>query len=199
MDSSEIVKKGYDKIAVAYLDNRARLKSGKYVQLLLKYLPKNSSVLDLGCGAGVPVDDLLLKAGHEVVGIDISSEQIKLAKKNCPRGDYVVGNIEKLAVGDYQVDAVVSLYAIFHSPRVMHGKILKVIASCLKKRGYLLITMGDREFEGLHTLHGVEMWSSQYGTVKNKELVERAGFKIVFSDIDNSGGERHLVIMAQKP
>jgi SAM-dependent methyltransferase len=107
-----IVKDGYDKIALTYLLNRDNLKSSKYVSQLLKYLPKKSLVLDLGCGAGVPVDDVIIKAGHSVVGIDISPEQIKLARKNCRGGDYLVGDILDLKDKEYQVEAVISFYTI---------------------------------------------------------------------------------------
>lgn len=193
-----VVRDGYDKVAASYLASRDRLKSGKYVQQLLKYLPKKSSFLDLGCGAGVPVDDILLKAGHSVIGIDISNEQIKLARKNCKGGQYLVGDISDLKENEYQVQAVVSFYTIFHIPREQHVKILKTVASFLPRGGMLLLTMGDREFEGLHLLHSRPMWSSQYGTVKNRKLVELAGFKILNDEIDTSGGERHQVIMAEK-
>lgn len=196
--NSQMIKDGYDKVASTYLVNRDRLKSGKYVQQLLKLLPKKSTILDLGCGAGIPVDDMLIKAGHFVTGIDISSEQIKLARKNCRGGDYVVGDILRLKENEYQVKAVVSFYTLFHFSRSDHLRLIRIFASYLSTDGILLITMGDREFEGPHTLHGVAMWSSQYGTVKNLELVKSAGFKILSNEIDTSGGERHLVIMAQK-
>lgn len=195
---TDLVRDGYDKIAQIYLASRDRLKSGKYVQQLLKYLPKQSTILDLGCGAGIPVDDILLKAGHSVVGIDISNEQIKLARKNCPHGQFLVGNISDLAENEYEVDAVISFYTIFHIPRESHGQWLKKISTYLKRRGLLLLTMGDREFEGEHVLHGTKMWSSQYGTAKNKSLIESAGFKIITDEIDNSGGERHQIILAEK-
>lgn len=188
----------YDAIARVYLANRDRLKSGKYVQQLLKQLPKNSTILDLGCGAGIPIDDVLLKAGHSVVGIDISSEQIKLARQNCPRGEFLVGDIQDLKVGDYRADAVVSFYTIFHINRAKQSQILKTIASYVDRGGWLLITMGDREFEGEHVLHGVKMWSSQYGTKKNRQMVESSGFRIIVDELDNSGGERHEIILAQK-
>ncbi len=194
----EIVARGYNQMALTYLAARGRLKSGKYVQKLLQYLPKQSTILDLGCGAGVPVDDILLKAGHEVVGIDISSEQVKLARQNCPQGQYMVGDIRDLAVGEYQVRAVVSFYTIFHIPRNEQGNILKTVASFLPKGGMLLLTMGDREFEGMHQLHGTPMWSSQYGTMKNKAMIEAAGFTIMLDEMDMGGGERHQVILAQK-
>ncbi len=195
---TNVVRDGYDQIARVYLADRNRLGSGKYVQKLLKLLPKHSTVLDLGCGAGVPIDDVLLKAGHEVIGIDISNEQIKLARAYCPRGRYIVGDIADLEEGTYQVDAVISFYTLFHIPRTEQAKALKIIASFLPKGGMLLLTMGDREFEGSHILHSVPMWVSQYGTIKNKMLVEKAGFKIVFSEMDSSGGEHHQILMAEK-
>jgi SAM-dependent methyltransferase len=198
MKQDQIVAEGYNKMAAIYLAHRDRLKSGKYVQQLLKYLPKQSIILDLGCGAGVPVDDILLKAGHSVVGIDISREQITLARKNCPRGEFLVGDITQLRMGEYDVQAVMSFYTIFHTPRERHSSLLKIFASYLKKGGLLLVTMGDREFEGEHELHGTKMWSSQFGTAKNKALVEDAGFKIIMNELDNSGGERHQIILAEK-
>ena len=51
-------------------------------RLVAQVAPKPSErILDLGCGAGVPVDDILIKAGHEVIGIDNAVKQIELARK----------------------------------------------------------------------------------------------------------------------
>lgn len=188
----------YDKIVKPYLANRDKLKSGKYLRQLLKFLPKNSRILDLGCGAGVPVDDVLLKAGHSVIGIDISSEQIAFARKNCKGGQYLIGDMADLKENEYEVEAIVSFYAIFHIKRNRHAEWLKVVASNLSKGGKLLITMGDREFEGTHKLYGQELWSSQYGTAKNRQMIKEAGFEILLDEVDTSGGERHQVIMAEK-
>ena len=187
----------YDPIAKKYLAERGRLKSGKYVQKLLKLLPKHATILDVGCGAGVPVDDLLLKAGHTVLGIDNSSEQIRLARKRCPGGEYAVRDMRELRVGEYRVDAVVSFYALFHAPRGEHARILSIWRSYLPKGGYLLATFGDRDFEGEHTLYGATVWSSQWGRSKNRALVERAGFEVIMDEVDRSGGESHQVILAK--
>lgn len=195
---TDLIRQGYDQMAKDYLADRARLKSARYVQKLLKYLPKNSTVLDLGCGAGVPVDDILLKARHNVIGIDISTEQIKLARINCPRGQYLIGDIGELAEGQYQVPAVVMLYALFHLPRTDHERILRVIASNLTRGGMLLVSFGDRPFEGEHKLYGQTMWSSQWGTARNRQMVEEAGFRTILEEMDMSGGERHQIILAER-
>ena len=198
MRKLDLVKKGYDSMAKEYLANRERLKSGKYLQKFLKYLPKNSTILDLGCGAGVPVDDVLIKAGHTVVGIDISPEQIKLARKNCPKGQYMVGDIAELTAREYVVQGVVMFYTLFHLPRTAHARILRVIAENMVTGGLLLVTMGDRPFEGEHKLYGQPMWSSQWGTAENRRMIEKAGFRIIVDEMDLSGGERHQIILAQK-
>ena len=188
----------YDKIAISYLENRINLKSGKYLKQLLKFLPKRSLILDLGCGAGVPVDDILLKAGHQVIGIDISPRQIANARKYCPGGEYLVGDIGELKTDEYQAQAIVCFYTIFHIQRSRQSELLRVMGSYLPSGGMLLITMGDREFEGEHMMHGESMWASQYGTAKNRAMVETAGFDVILDEVDTSGGERHQVIMGVK-
>lgn len=195
---SQTARDGYNKIATMYMEQRGRLRSEKYVRQLLKYLPKQSTVLDLGCGGGAPVDDLLLKAGHRVIGIDLSPKMIEMARKLCPRGQYLVGDIRELSEGEYSVQVVVSFYTFFHIPREEQARLLKTIASFLPKGGILLITMGDREFEGTHQMHGEEMWASQYGTERNRRMVEAARFKVILDEIDASGGERHQIILGEK-
>lgn len=194
----ELVISGYNTIAQRYVAGRDALKSGKYIQKLLKLLPKKATVLDIGCGAGLGVDDYLLKVGNDLIGIDNSIEMIRLARRNCPAGEYKVEDMRDLVANEYSVDAIVSFYALFHVARSSHKSVLQIWASFLRKDGLLLLTMGDRAFEGVHSLYGVKMWSSQWGVEKNLELVREVGFEIVEHNLDTSGAERHLVVLARK-
>jgi 2-polyprenyl-3-methyl-5-hydroxy-6-metoxy-1,4-benzoquinol methylase len=45
-------------------------------------LPPDCLVLDAGCGPGL-VSEVLLKAGHRVVGVDLSAEMIARAQRRC--------------------------------------------------------------------------------------------------------------------
>lgn len=192
-----MAKYSYDPIARAYLADRARLKSGKYVQKLMKLIPKGASVIDVGCGAGWPVDDLLVDAGYSVTGIDSSVAMIAEAQRRVLGANYVVRDMRELSAGEYAADAIVSFYALFHTPRAEHGRILAIWHSFLSPGGYLLATFGDREFEGEHELYGQTVWSSQWGVKKNRELVTRAGFTILSDEVDRTGGEAHQVILAR--
>lgn len=196
--NTDLIRKGYNRIAPQYARKRETLRSGKYLTKFLQLLPAQSLVLDIGCGDGVPVDSTLIKHDHLVIGIDTSSEQIALAKRNCPTGDFQIMDMQTLAPHQYSVDAVVSFYAIFHIPRENHLELLKTINTFLPIEGYLLITLGDQDFEGFHELLGTQMWSSHYGAKQNAELVEAAGFEILLNELDRSGGERHQYILAQK-
>lgn len=143
--TNDLVKQSYNKIAQNYLAGRDQFKNVKYLDKLNNLLRHNSTILDIGCGAGVPIDQYLVGKGHKVIGIDISEKQIELAKKNVPEAKYIVKDMSNLKSGEYQVDAVVSFYAIFHTPREMHLDLLKKIYSFLNRGGYLLITMGSGE------------------------------------------------------
>jgi SAM-dependent methyltransferase len=194
---TDLVRSGYDQIGEVYAAERERLKSGKYLHQFLQLLRPQSLVLDLGCGDGVPIDATLIKQGHLVMGIDVSPRQIERARTNCPTGDFRVGDMSSLSEGQYRVDAVVCYYALFHVSRAQHLAVIKKMRSFMPTGGLLLITMGDREFEGEHDLYGVRMWSSHYGPVKNRELVETAGFAVVLDNLDASGDERHQILIAR--
>jgi len=196
--NKNLIKAGYDSVAAGYLRDRNSLRTGKYLNKFIQLLPAQSHILDLGCGAGIPIAFTLIKKGHLVSGIDISDRQIALARKNCPRGDFQVKDISTLKAKEYNVDAVVSFYTIFHLPRTQHLDLLKKINSFLPKGGLIMITMGDCDFEGIHDFYGVKMWSSQYGPKKNREMLEQAGFEILLDEIDRSAKEKHQILMARK-
>lgn len=195
---NESVKSSYDKIADDYTTNRDQFKNDKYLKMLTGRLPAGSSVLDLGCGAGVPIDKYLIDRGFQVTGIDISPRQIELAQQNLPTGEFCVRDMSDLRDGEFHVDAVVSFYAIFHTPREHHLEIFQKINSFLKEGGLLLTTMGASDWEGEEEFHGAPMRWSHYGVDKNIEIVRDAGFETIHVEVDTSGGENHLVVLATK-
>ncbi len=192
------VKQGYEKAAENYLSQRDQFQNEKYLEKLIKLLNPKATILDIGCGAGIPIDKYLIDKGFKVIGIDFSEKQIELAKQNIPQGQFEVKDMMKLKDNEYKVDAVVSFYAIFHTPRETHQELFRKINSFLPKGGYFLGTMGSSDWEGSEEFHGVKMWWSHYNAEKSIEIIKNAGFEIVFEEIDSTKGERHLVVLARK-
>ena len=197
-DHAALVRRGYDEVADRYLEDRDRWAASIPLDRLLSHLPEHARILDVGCGAGTPVDAYLVERGHEVLGIDVSERQIDLARQHVPEGRYEVADLLSLSPGDYDVDAVISFYAIFHTPRETHGHTLGTFATFLEPGGMLLITMAGSTWEGEEEFYGTTMWWSSHGPETNVALVSAAGFEVLRDEIDGTGGERHQVILARK-
>jgi cyclopropane fatty-acyl-phospholipid synthase-like methyltransferase len=195
---SDFIRKQYNKVAEKYFILRKSFKSEPYLKKFSSFLPKGVTILDIGCGSGIPVDSYFTKHDFKVIGIDISDKQIELARKNVPSASFEQKDMSKLKNNEYQVGAVVSFYAIFHTPRETHLDLFRKIKTFIPKKAYILVTMGYDEWEGAEKGAGGEMMEwSHYGADKNREIIEKAGFQIVFNKIDTSGGEKHLVIIAK--
>jgi hypothetical protein len=57
-------------------------------ELLRGHLEQRSSVLDVGCGAGIPLTRMLAET-FDVTGVDISTRQIELARRNVPNARFI--------------------------------------------------------------------------------------------------------------
>lgn len=79
-------------------------------------LPQDSLVLDTGCGPGL-VAEAFLKAGHRILGVDLSDEMIARARARCAhfgdRAFFHQGSLYEILPGG-PFDAVVSRYVLHH-------------------------------------------------------------------------------------
>jgi len=194
----ELIKKGYDIIASRYILDRNKFKNDKYLEKLDNLLKPASTILDLGCGVGKPVDKFLVDRGHQVTGIDFSSKMIELARGHVPEAKYLVRDISELKREEYRVDAVVSFYAIIHIPKENHRELFTKINSFLAEGGLILVTLGKEENEEIGDFYGVEMYWSHYGSEQSREIIEEAGFEVIIDEIDASGEESYHIILARK-
>jgi ubiquinone/menaquinone biosynthesis C-methylase UbiE len=109
---------------------------------LVAQLPKRAKVLDAGCGAGVPVAQILSDR-FELTGVDFSEAQIELAQKNVSSAQFVCQDMTKLDFPDDTFDAIVSYYAIIHIPREEHRSLFVNFQRMLKRDGFALLCLGS--------------------------------------------------------
>lgn len=65
--------------------------------------PRAKSILDVGCGTGAHARSLI-DAGFEVDGVDLEPTFVEIARKKCPEGRFVVGDMTTLDLpGRYDV------------------------------------------------------------------------------------------------
>jgi cyclopropane fatty-acyl-phospholipid synthase-like methyltransferase len=197
--TNDQTQKSYDKIATEYVRNRDQFANKKYLDMLANNLQKGASILDVGCGAGLPVDKYLVEKGFSLSGIDISPRQIELAQKNIPEGFFEIKDMSKLQAYEYCVDAIVSFYAIFHIPREEHAALFKKFITFMPKGGYILVTMGaNGEDPGTEEVfHGEKVFYSFYAPEKNTEIIKDAGFEILYNEIEAFGNEKHQIVLGK--
>src|SRR5690348_11080664 len=61
-------------------------------------LPGGATVLDLGCGSGMPVAHYLVQHGFRVTGVDTSPTLIALCRKRLPDQEWVVSAMQSVTL-----------------------------------------------------------------------------------------------------
>ncbi|KAF3387594.1 hypothetical protein F1880_000625 [Penicillium rolfsii] len=198
------IKRAYDAIAPKYLtwtESTHNVRLG-YMEALLKNLnagapedngrssSPNLSLLELGCGAGVPVTQRLSALPNTTVTAnDISSTQISLAKTHLPPSVTLLqGDMMELSFENESFDAVLAMYSIFHLPREEQVTMLTRIHAWLKPGGWLLANFAVGEFEKesdgawLGGDEGVVHWSG-WGVEGTRKVIKDVGMEILVDEI----------------
>ena len=196
------VAEAYDRVAEAYLRQRATKEpETTYLERLLDGLPEPASVLDLGCGAGVFSG--YVSDRNDVLGIDISSRQIALARQRIPNASFAIADMGSVAFREGSFDAIVALYSIIHLPRTEHEPLLQRMFGWLRPGGRTLAVLGSQDWQGKEQdwlVEGVEMLWSHYGADINLEIAKEAGFSVIEASVEpDPMGGAHLYLLAEKP
>ena len=204
MNYKETVKAGYNSIANRYLSERTQDSEDVIlITNLIERLSFGASVLDAGCGAGLPIAKLLSEK-FKVTGVDFSENQIELAKKNVPDGTFICVDMTRLDFPKNSFDGICSYYAIIHIPREEHKSLLKSFYRMLKPNGYALLCLGaENLIDDIDENYlGARMYWSHYDAETYLKMLKDCGFSLIWSKLvgDESfdAGSKHLFVFVQK-
>jgi len=203
MDHKETVKSGYNKIAELYLATRNQ--EGEDVRLIhdfIELLSPKSKVLDAGCGAGLPIAKILAEQ-FDVIGVDFSEAQIRLAKKNIPNAHFFCQDMTKLDFPDECLDGICSYYAIIHIPREEHEGLFVNFHRMLRTGGIVLLCLGANDLPDDidENYLGTRMYWSHFNSDTYLIMLKKCGFKVIWAKHvadETCEGAKHLFVLAQK-
>lgn len=205
-DQKSLVRQGYDRCAAAYDATRQR-DDVPQLALLTSRLPDGAHILDIGCGAGVPIARLLSEH-FNVSGVDISEVMIELARQHVPQANFIQSDIMALDFPAACMDAIVSFYTIFHIPREEHAELFRRIYRWLKPGGYLLVSLAfyDEPLYIENDFFGVQMAWGNYDLDTYLHLLQSLGFQLLettqlghgFCEAQEPDAESHPLILAKK-
>jgi SAM-dependent methyltransferase len=152
-------------------------------------------VLDLGCGAGIVAAELATRS--RLVGVDLSIEQLRLARRRAPNALFVQADMTRFEVRDRSLDAVAAFWTIIHVRRELPAELFARIRRWLRPGGLLFGTLGsgDNPHEE-HDFFDAPMYWSHFDAETNRRLLADAGFGIELADVVEDMDESHLWVIA---
>ena len=182
----KIVEDGYNAIAEEHLDWIGRIEGDPRERFLFEFsqlLPVGALVLELGCGAGEPSTQLLAER-FNVIGVDISAAQLRLAEQGAPSARFVRADMSNVSFPTSTFAGISAFYSISHLPRDEHGELFHRIAEWLEPGGYFLAALGTGgSIDWTGEWLGVPMFFSSHGVETNRELLLAAGFEILRDEV----------------
>lgn len=185
---------------------------------LLRHIPHNSLVLDVGCSNGIQGKYLKKEKGCLVYGVDISQQAIKEAKKNLDKA--VVMDVEKDSLPfKEKFDAIIFSDILEHL--AYPEEVLRKLKKHLKKDGLIAaaipnvanlkirlhLLLGKWDYQELGILDKTHLRFFTKGTAR--QLFENCGLEIIEEDWSPEFAfipcqiypplfARHIIIVAKK-
>lgn len=111
----------------------------------LALLPKNASILDVGCGAGVK-SRYLTQKGFEVTGIDFSEKMIEIARRESPDIAFNVVDIYDIDTYPKTFDSIFAQASLLHIRKDRIREVLAKLKDKINPKGLMYIAVkGIRE------------------------------------------------------
>ena len=162
----------YDALAEKYAQKFAKYPPVTEWNIFLSKLPEHAKILEAGCGSGRDSAYFSSK-GHDVIGIDLSSKLLAIAKRAVPKAMFKLMDLRKIQFPGETFDGIWACASLLHLKRDEISPVIHKFYSLLKPNGILFILMregvGEREDVRLYTY------------VSQKELIaylKEAGFSI---------------------
>lgn len=197
-----MVADGYDAIA----DRLAEVRGDgstvtPWLERLAEMLPTGARVLDLGCGAGIPHTQSLAQR-FPVVAVDISRRQLKLALRDVPDAQLVLGDMASIDFQPASFDAVTAIYSIIHVPRHEQPELLAAIRRWLKPSGLAFLVLGASDTPAGYEADwfGAPMAWSHFSAEQSLAILQDASFRILLHDLVTDpldAKSRHLFTICQ--
>ena len=180
-DSMQETVNWYNKNAETYANAAAGRASINQITDFVSMLPHGAKVLDAGCGSGRDTN-LFRQSGFSAVGLDLSTELIKDARKRFPNEEFVEGNLLQLPFPDESFDGTWAHASLLHlDTEDDMRKALSEFHRVLKTNGVLHVlvkaqTGSEKTAVVEDTVVGHKRFFQYFTQDELQELLTEAGF-----------------------
>ena len=200
-------QKAWNNVAEKYNESNYNSQN-PLVEYFCEFLPLHGSVLDLGSGTGIPFAKLFVERGFNYLGIDISSQMVKIAQENVPSANFIEMSMTDINFQN-RFDGVFSSYSMLLLNSVLLKDAAKKIDKALKNDGLLYISLNEAPEEEMDLdrnvlvkIMGELMYSRAYTEEEINNIFSPLGLKKIKTHREILSSEEfgieHMMVMIFK-
>lgn len=160
------------------------------IERFLAYLRPGATVLDLGCGGGVPVAAHIATQGFLVTGVDSSPTMIALCRTRMPDQEWIVADMRSLT-SDRRFDGLLAWDSFFHLGHDDQRRMFPVFAACTAQGGILMFNAGPAHGEAIGCYRGDPLYHASLDPSEYAALLRDNGFELIVHSVgEPANGER---------
>jgi SAM-dependent methyltransferase len=160
-----------DRRAAAWIDKCC-------IESFVALLPAGGTVLDLGCGGGIPVALHLVTNGLRVTGIDSSPTLISLCRERMPNHEWIVADMRRLALA-HRFDGVLAWDSFFHLSPDDQRAMFPVFRAHAANGATLMFNAGPSHGEAIGSYRGDPLYHASLDAAEYETLLAENDFELV--------------------
>ena len=178
---------GYQAVAERFLAGRGHkvASAGIGVGVVREWaraFPPGSAILDIGCGSGFPISNVLVQQGSTVSGVDASPAMIAAFRRNFPQMPSECAAAEDSTFFGLEFDGVIAWGLLFllspEAQRIVIGK----VSRALKHGGNFLFTAPKQTCTWPDAMTG--LLSRSLGIESYREVLQTEGLTLAGQQVD---------------
>jgi len=183
---------GYEVNAEEFMRRRNQKIGVATVREWCRSLPRGRSVLELGCGYGQPISQVLIDEGLDLYAVDASPKMIAGFRSRFPGVPAECCAAEDSRFFDRTFDAVAAWGLMFLLPAEVQPVVIAKAAQVLNPGGRFLFTAPKEAVTWIDVLTRVESFG--LGQERYAEILRREGVEITGDAVDEGDNYYYLTV-----
>lgn len=186
---------GYESVAAQYIAGRGTggTIGVRQVRDWAATLVPGGTVLDVGCGPGYPITQVLVDAGFHVYGVDASPSMVAAFSARFPEVDVVCEPVETSTFFGRTFDGVIAWGLLFLLRPAVQERVIRKVARALAPNGRFVFTAPRQAAEWNDAMTGLP--SVSLGADRYQHVVHAAGLTLIGEAEDE--GESHYFMTSR--
>ncbi|SMD16664.1 class I SAM-dependent methyltransferase [Rhizobium sp. RU36D] len=190
MSGADAIRGLYERHATAFDRIRGRqLFEKTWLDRFTAGLPRDGTVLDLGCGAGEPMAAYLIDGRYRLTGIDSAPSLTALCRDRFPGYDWRVGDMREVAFGR-RFHGILAWHSFFHLTPEDQRDMFPRFAAHAAKDAMLMFTSGPTAGVVVGEFEFEPLYHASLDPQEYQDLLAASGFDLVdhLADDPDCGG-----------